>query len=552
MAIELTLRCLNDGKNYTLSEGCSVYDACIAIKPTLKHTAVCAKVNNVAHGLDFRIYENSDVEFLDISSKAGMTAYTHTLLFVVAKAVEDLYHGVQISVEAPVSNGYYIDLRHAEGIELDINALRNRIDQIVAANKAFERIVSPTEDAVAVFERAGMKSKATLLKSVGSLYTTYYTLDGYPGYFFSDMCPSTGYITLYGIEKFHNGLLLRLPDPQNEGRLKPFVKQEKMLEVFEEHHRWQDLGGLRTVGDLNQICAQGHAVDVINISEALQEKKICHIAEDINSRGSVRLVLIAGPSSSGKTTFSKRLGIQLMTCGWYPHAISMDDYFLPRAETPLDADGNYDYESIDALNLPLLADHLAKLFSGEEVELPRYDFITGESVPSGKRLRLRPNDILVMEGIHALNPRLTESIASQLKYKVYISALTTIQLDDQNYIPTTDNRLLRRIVRDYKYRGYSAQDTIGRWPSVTAGEKKWIFPFQEESDAIFNSALLFELAVLRTQALPLLNMVPESAPEYAEAQRLSKFLSYINPINIGELPPVSLLREFMGGSSFIY
>lgn len=552
MSYVLTVRCVNNGKKIEIAEGCKLSELLEKADVDLKYRAMAARVNNVSRGLDFRLYNNADVEFLDICSSSGMRTYMRTLLFVVAKAVEDLYEGVHVSVEAPISNGYYLNLRHAENFQVDIDQIRKRMDEIIAQDIPFKREVCPTQDAIKVFEAAGMRSKVKLLKSISSLYTTYYTLDGYPGYFFSNMCPSTGYISLYGIEPYHDGLMLRLPDPEHEGELKPVVNQDKMLSVFAENHRWQDLGCLRTVGELNEVCAKGFTNDVINVSEALQEKRICHIAEDIHDRGTVRLVLIAGPSSSGKTTFSKRLGVQLMACGLRPLAISMDDYFLPRKDTPKGPDGNPDFESIFALNLPLLADHMERLFRGEEVELPRYDFHTGDSLMSGNTIKMQPKDVLIMEGIHALNPKLTETLAPETKYRIYVSALTTLQLDDQNYIPTTDNRLLRRIVRDYKYRGYSARDTISQWPKVTAGEHKWIFPFQEEADAMFNSALLFELACLRIQALPLLEMVPENCKEYAEAHRLAKFLKYINPINIDTLSPTSLLREFMGGSSFSY
>ena len=325
-----------------------------------------------------------------------------------------------------------------------------------------------------------------------------------------------------------------------------------MLEVIREHKDWQDIVRLRTIGDLNKANDSGYTSLLINVAEALQEKKICHIAEEIQRRPQVRLILIAGPSSSGKTTFSKRLSVQLMACGLRPFPISMDDYFVDRTLTPRDEKGDYDFESVDALNIPLLSEHLQRLFAGEEIELPRYNFQTGKSESSGKRIKLSPRDIVVMEGIHALNPKLTESISDLLKFKVFVSALTTILLDDHNNIPTTDNRLLRRIVRDYKYRGYSATETIGRWPSVMKGEEKWIVPFQENADVMFNSALLFELALLRTQALPLLEMVPENVMEYAEAYRLRKFLGYIKPIPLGDVPPTSLLREFLGGSSFHY
>lgn len=568
--MEISVRCINDHKVYTAPEGVSLMELCRRIAPDLCKEAVSAKVNNVNRGLMYRVYNNSDVEFLTIASSLGMSVYTRTLLFVLSKAVANLYEGVHLSVEAPISNGYYIYLRKPAasadtkikqnggadnsdvgGFSPNVGDIRREMDAIIKKDIPFERVVCPTDQAIAVFDKYGMHSKSTLLRTTGSLYTTYYLLDGYPDYYYSALCPSTGYIHLYGLENYHDGLLLRLPDPENPSKLKPHVPQEKMLEVFNEHHRWQDLGCLRTIGEMNEYCAKGYTNDLINVSEALQERKICHIAEDIAAR-KARLVLIAGPSSSGKTTFSKRLSVQLMTCGIRPRPISLDDFFLPRVQTPRDADGNYDYESIDALNLPLLYEQMQSLFRGEEVELPKYDFQSGESLGSGKKLRLAQNDVLVIEGIHALNPKLTQKIPAELKYKVYVSALTTIQLDDHNYIPTSDNRLLRRIVRDYKFRGYSAQETISRWPSVQAGERKWIFPFQEDVDVMFNSALLFELAGLRTQALPLLEMVPENAPEYAEAYRLRKFLRYINPIKITGLPQDSLLREFLGGSSFHY
>lgn len=546
----LSIRCGNDSQTYKVNEGISLLELYNTINPKLKFKAVSAKVNNVGRGLNFRLYNNADVTFHDITDQSGLRTYTRTLLFILGKAVSKLYDGCHVSVEAPVSNGFFVYLRHSDDHSIDVDAIKAEMDDIIRRDIPFERVVCPTEEAIRLFEKQGMLSKAKLLRTTGTLYTTYYTLDGYPDYYYSDLCPSSGWIDLYGLEACRDGVLLRLPDPDAPGQLRPFVKQEKMLDVFKEHRIWQYIGGIRTIGDLNEILAQGYTNEVINVSEALQEKKICHIAEDIQSRKTVRLVLISGPSSSGKTTFSKRLSVQLIVCGIRPYAFSMDDYFVPRTQTPRDEEGNYDYESVDALNIPLLTDHLQRLFAGEEVELPRYDFKTGESLPSGRKLKLGPKDVLIMEGIHALNPKLTEQLADALKYKVYVSALTSIQLDNQNYISTRDNRLLRRIVRDYKYRGYSATDTIGRWGSVSKGENKWIFPFQEEADAMFNSALLFELALLRTQALPLLEMVPESAPEYAEAYRLRKFLNYINPMRIEALPPASLLREFLGGSSF--
>ena len=397
-------------------------------------------------------------------------------------------------------------------------------------------------------------SKVKLLRKLGALYTTYYSLDGYHDYYYGTMLTNTSQIYLFGLEKYYDGLLLRLPSAQNPQELGEMLMQDKMFGIFKEHHRWQDILGLRTVGDLNEVIDKGYSSQLIQISEALQEKKMGQIADDIARRTSpaIRLVLIAGPSSSGKTTTCKRLSVQLGVNGIRPINISLDDYFVDREKTPRDATGDYDYEHLHALNLGLFNEQLNALFRGEEVELPRYDFTTGHSSPSGKILRMGPKDILVVEGIHALNPELTAQIPQELIYRVYASALTTLLLDNHNYVPTTDNRLLRRIIRDHKYRAVSAVETIRRWPSVRKGENRWIFPFQENADQMFNTAMLFELAVIKRQAEPLLEQVPENCPEYAEAYRLLKFLRYIRPIPEDQIPPTSLLREFLGDSSFVY
>lgn len=550
--MKITIRCINDGKSYQVNEGASLLDIGHQIMPDKMPEIVVGKVNNRVAGLTARVYNNSDVEFSGIASPYGMRTYTRTLLFILSKAVSNLYKGVSVSVEAPISNGYYICLRHSHGRLVDSADVRKEMDKLIAQNLPFVQQRKPADEVIAMYERAGMTSKVKLLRSTGRLYTTYYTLDGYPDNYYGALCPSTGYIKLYGLENYYDGLLLRLPDPAVPNKLKPAIKQEKMLEVFNTYHRLQELGGVRTIGDLNEVCAQGYTNDVINVWEAFQERQICHMAEDIVARRTIKMVLVAGPSSSGKTTFSKRLSVQLMTCGYKPVPISLDDYFVPRAQTPRDENGDYDYETIEALNLPLLAEQLQQLFEGKEVELPRYDFVTGESVPSGKLLKLQPHDIVVIEGIHALNPRLTETIDDLYKYKIYVSALTTIQLDNHNYISPSDNRLMRRIVRDAQFRGSSAMDTIRRWPSVRAGERKWIIPFQENVDVMFNSALVYELASLRSRVMPLLEMVPENEPEYYEAFRLLKLLRYINPINIFGTPQPSLLREFLGGSTFKY
>ena len=403
-----------------------------------------------------------------------------------------------------------------------------------------------------MFGDSGSTSKVKLLQGQGSLYTTYYSLDGYLDYFYGAMLTNTSQLYLFGLEKYYDGLLLRLPSRENPQELGELGMQDKMFGIFKEHHRWQGILGLRTIGDLNEAILKGYTAQLIQISEALQEKKISQIADEIARRKGIRLVLIAGPSSSGKTTTCKRLSVQLAVNGIKPVSISLDDYFVDRDKTPRDASGDYDFEHLHALNLPLFNEQLNALFRGEEVELPRYDFPTGRSLMSGKKLRLGENEVLVIEGIHALNPELTAQIPQDSIYRVYASALTTLLLDSHNYIPTTDNRLLRRIIRDHKYRGVSAVETIRRWPSVRKGENRWIFPFQENADQMFNTAMFFELAVIKRQAEPLLEQVPENCVEYAEAYRLLKFLRYIRPIPEDQIPPTSLLREFLGGSSFEY
>jgi uridine kinase len=409
-----------------------------------------------------------------------------------------------------------------------------------------------TEDVAALFRKRGMEKKAKLFEGLGTMYTFYYKLCDTVDYYYGPLVPSTDFLGSFDLVLYHEGLLLRIPRFEDDSKFGKLEMQEKLLGAFRDCHKLEDILGVSTVGELNEATVNGFSGSIIKIAEALQEKNICRISDEIASRDDVKIILIAGPSSSGKTTFSKRLSVQLMTSGIKPYAISLDDYFVDRDKTPKDESGDYDYESIYALNLNLFNEHLKALLAGEEVELPRYDFPTGKSVPSGKRIKLEPNMMLVLEGIHALNPMLTSEISDAYKYKIYVSALTTIKLDDHNHIPTADNRLIRRIVRDYKYRGVSPAATIARWPSVRRGEDKWIFPYHENADAMFNSALLYELAVLRTQALPALEMVYESQPEYAVASDLAHFLKYFKTISDEELPPTSLLREFLGGSSFKY
>ncbi len=553
MVQAVKIRCKNNKKTLQLPIGSTLWDVYRAFNLEMPFGPVSAKVNNKVEGLHYRIYNNKDIEFLDVTSSSGMRTYTRSLFFVLVKAVKDLYPDCHLRIETPVARGYYCDLRIGRPLEIqDVDAIRQRMKEIVDADLPFRRIQSPTEDAIEMFREKGMMSKVKLLESVGSIYTYYYKLEDTVDYFYGSLLTSTGALKVFDVMKYYEGILLRIPSKENPTQLEEMVHQEKMMDIFREHHRWQEIVGLSTVGDFNRACHEGHATEMINVAEALQEKKIVRMADDIKERKDVRIILIAGPSSSGKTTFSKRLSIHLMANGMKPYSISLDDYFVDREQTPKDEHGEYDFESLYALDLPYFNAQLQALLSGEEVELPRFNFQTGKRENSGKKLRLDEHTILILEGIHALNPELTKQIEVQYKYRIYVSALTTILLDVHNYIPTTDNRLLRRIIRDYKYRGYSALETIRRWPSVRAGENKWIFPYQEEADAMFNSALLFELAVIRNQALPILEQVPENVPEYSEAYRLRKFLRYFTPMPDKEIPPTSLLREFVGGSSFVY
>ena len=519
----------------------------------MKYGPISAHVNNKVEGMHFRIYKQKEVEFLDVTSSSGSRAYTRSLFFVLCKAAHDLYETCKVSIDIPVSNGYYVNLNIGRPVTLDdAGAIRRRMHEIIDAALPIHRHETTTEEAIKMFSILHNKSKVKLLQSTGRLYTTFYDIDGYVDYYYGSLLTNTSQLYLFGVEKYYDGLLLRLPSREHPDELGEMTNQDKMFGIFKEHHQWQGILGLRTIGDLNEAIDKGYSPQLIMISEALQEKKIARIADEIARRQGVKLVLIAGPSSSGKTTTCKRLSVQLAVNSIKPVAISLDDYFLDRDKTPRDEKGDYDFENLHALNLPLLNEQLTALFRGEEVELPRYDFPTGTSQKSGKRLRLGENEILVVEGIHALNPELTSQIPDEQIFRVYASALTTVLLDNHNYIPTTDNRLLRRIIRDYKYRAVSARETIRRWPSVRAGENKWIFPFQENADAMFNTAMLFELAVIKSQAEPLLEQVPENCPEHAEAYRLLKFLRYIKPIPETQIPPTSLLREFLGGSSFEY
>ena len=549
----IQIRCKNNKKTQKVAIGSTLFDIFSEIGLEMSHGPISCKVNNKVEGMHYRVYNSKDVEFLDMNSASGSRAYTRTLFFVLCKAVQDIYPNTDVVIDIPVSNGFYVDIRLGRPVvDEDVNILRRRMQEIIDSKMPIRRFTVPTEEAIALFQEKGDVEKVKLLRTSGSIYTTYYKIGEYVDYYYGTLLTNTSQLYLFGLEKYYDGMLLRIPSVSNPDELGEMTRQDKMFDIFKEHHRWQEILGIRTVGDFNQAIDAGHATDIINISEALQEKKLAKIAEEIASRKGVKLVLLAGPSSSGKTTSCKRLSIQLAVNGLKPLQISLDDYFVDRDKTPKDENGDFDFESIYALNLDLLNEQFNALFRGEEVELPKYDFPSGKSVKSGKKLKLEPNNVLVVEGIHALNPELTAHVPEEQIFRVYASALTTILLDNHNYIPTTDNRLLRRIIRDYKYRGVSAQETIRRWPSVRAGENKWIFPFQENADAMLNTAMLYELSVLKMQAEPLLQQVPENCEEFAEAYRLLKFLKYFKGIPYNNLPPTSLLREFLGGSSFHY
>ncbi|MBQ8593563.1 MAG: nucleoside kinase [Bacteroidaceae bacterium] len=549
----LDIYCKNTDVTLRVEPGSSVWEVYLQSGYKMEYVPTSAKLNNVVVGLDVQLYENADVEFLDLTSASGIRTYLRSLCFVLCKAVEELFPMGQVVLQHPVSGGYYCMLHIGREVEpVHVENIKRRMHELVDEKIPFRRMHVHTAKAARMFRTLGMNDKANLLETSGLLYTQYYTLGGMADYYYGSLVPHTGFIGLFDVIPYGEGILLRYPDVANPNGLCRMVKQEKLMEVFDEHIGLGRILGVSTVGDFNKICLEGGATALINVAEAWQEKKIARIADEIYERGTVKVVLISGPSSSGKTTFSKRLSVQLMTNGLKPQAISLDDYFVNRDDTPIDENGEYDFESLYALDLKLLGDDLQTLLDGGEIELPRFNFTTGMREYRGEKMRLKENGVLILEGIHALNPELTRGIGAERKFGVYVSALTTIKLDHHNYIPTSDNRLIRRIIRDSKYRGYSAEETIARWPSVRRGEDKWIYPYQENADAMFNSALLFELAVLKGYVLPLLERVSQEVPEYAEAYRLRRFLSYFVGMQDRDLPPTSLLREFLGGSSFTY
>ena len=558
----LQIRCKNNNVTKSFPEGCSLLDVYQEFQDDIKlpYPVVSAKVNNASQGLKFRLYQNRDVEFLDAREGSGHRVYVRSLSFVLYKATQDVFPGSKLFIEHSLCRGYYCNFKKKNAEPLtdeDVALISQRMQEIINLDMPFRRTEATNEEAIRVFAERGFSDKVKLLETSGQIYSDYYTLGDTVDYYYGPLVPSAGYLKVWGLERYEQGLLLRVPDWNNPNQLAEKVDQPKTFEMFAEKTKWDIIMRLSNAGDVNKAIMRGYASELIQVSEALQEKKIVQIAEDIESRfhreqDPGRIVLITGPSSSGKTTFCKRLSVQLLACGLRPVSFSTDDYFVNRVDTPKLPNGDYDFDNIEAVDYHLLEDHLTRLMKGERVEVPEYNFSTGKREWNGKKLKLAGDTVLIIEGIHALNPLLTQQIDDSLKYKVYISALTSISLDDHNWIPVHDNRLLRRIIRDYNKGAFTAQETIAQWKNVCEAEEKWIFPYQETADVMFNSALNIEFAVLRTHAEIILSSVPKNCPEYSEAHRLLKFIHYFLPVSDKEIPPTSIMREFLGGSSFKY
>lgn len=551
----VTVKCLNNNTRKKYPIGTSLIDILKDQDISLDNRPLCALVNNEAKELKFRVFKPKTIEFVDFSHLAGHRAFVRSVAFIVHKAVKELYPKSTLRIEHAVSNGYFCKI-NGEIEDLNENVIemiRQRMQEIVDADMPFVRHEDETKKVLALFEEQDLCDKVKLLKTLGWVYSPYYTLEDTVDYYYGTLVPSTGYIHKFNLLKYHDGALIQIPMRDNPDKLEPVIDMPKLTDIFGEYAKWNGVMKLQNVGDLNEAAGNGRVKDIIKVAEAFHEKKVAHIADLIAERkDEVKIILVSGPSSSGKTTFSKRLSLQLMVAGMHPVGLSLDNYFVDRDKTPRDENGELDFESLYALNLDLFNQQLQDLLKGKEVELPQFSFTEGRSFFRGDMMKMEPEDVLIIEGIHALNPELTHAIAEKFKFKIYVSALTTISLDNHNWIPTSDNRLIRRIIRDNRYRGYSATDTISRWESVRSGEDKWIYPYQENADIMFNSALLFELAVLKRYAEPILREVRQDSPHYAEAVRLLDFLRYFKSIRDSEIPPTSLIREFLGGSSFRY
>lgn len=550
--------CKNTGTYKEFLEGTPLLDIAPQFEFDKPYEILAAKVNNVAEGLRFRVFHNRDVEFLDYRTYIGRNFYSRSLCFLLYKATRDLFPESRMTIRRPISKGYFCSVYKNDGsflTEEDVEAIGARMRELVDENIPFKRKELQIEEAIRIFKESGDLDKVKLLETCGEVYITCYSLEDVTDYYYDELVPSTGYLKTFGVKLCHGGILLRVPDRHHPEDLAPLHEEPKTFEVFAETHKWNWIMGLSNVGDVNESILKGNASDLIQISEALQEKKIVQIAEEIERRHNdpdnpVKLVLITGPSSSGKSTVCKRLSVQLKACGLHPISFSTDDYFVNRVDTPKLPDGSYDFDNFDTVDHEYLQKDLVKLLNGEEVEVPEYNFVTSRREFNGKNLKLGERSVLLIEGLHALNPRLTEKVPDKEKFRIFINTITSISLDCHNCIPTSDNRLLRRIVRDYLKGAFTARESIANWPNVRRAEVKWIYPFQENADVLFNSAYLVEFAVLRTHAERILATVPKNCPEYSEAHRLLKFLHYFVPVSDKEIPPTSLLRGFIGGGSY--
>lgn len=554
-ASKITVDLVNTSSQLHVDGGTTIAEIAAILGDKLPFRPICARVNNKTEGLDFAVYAPKIVEMLDITSDSGQRAYVRSLSMMLYCAVHNLYPGARLRIEHSVANGYYCLFPGLDVTPATIEAIEAEMRRLHEAALPFVRHERPRTEVIEIFRHAGLDDKVKLLETVDSLYSVYHTLGDVADSYYGCLAPDTGHIGVFALTPFREGALLRAFDRANPTQVPPIIDQHKMFDAFTAYVKFNNIIGVRNVGELNATDMQGHTSELINVAEALHEKYIARISDEITRRyenEGTRVVLIAGPSSSGKTTFTKRLAVQLRTNLLSPIQISLDNYFVDRDKTPRDADGDYDYESLYALDLKLFNHDLKAIIAGEEVELPCYSFETGTRYWRGDKVKLGERSVILIEGIHGLNPELTADIDRRYKYMIYVSALTTLSIDDHNWVPTTDNRLLRRIIRDSKYRGTSALETLRRWPSVRRGEQRWIFPYQENADTMFNSSLLFELGVMKTYGEAVLAAVPNTVPEYAQAYRLRKFLSYFRPIPSQMIPPTSLLREFLGGSSFHY
>lgn len=549
----LRIYCKNTGTFKEFQEGSTLLDMIPEFDFERPYEIISAKVNNVSQGLKFRVFNNRDVEFLDYRTYAGRNVYCRSLCFLLCKAAQDLFPGCKVVIRRPISKGYFCRLDKPGGESMhrdDIAAIRERMQQLVAADTPFRRHEVQASEAISLFRGLGMSDKVKLLETCGEVYVSYYTLEGFADYYCGALVPSTGYLKIWSLEPYHGGMLLRVPDRHHPENLAPFYEQPKTFDVFAESIKWNRIMGLDNVGDVNLACLGGKASDLIQVAEALQEKKIVQIAEEIDTRHNspdpVRLVLITGPTSSGKSTFCKRLSVQLKACGLLPISFSTDDYFVNRLDTPKLPDGSFDFDNFETVDHDALQADVLRLLVGEEVEVPEYNFVTGIREYNGKKLKLSPGAVLLIEGIHALNPALLDKVPESEKFKIFINTITSISLDDHNCIPTSDNRLLRRIVRDFNKGAFSARETISNWPNVRRAEVKWIYPYQEDADVLFNSAYLVEFAVLRNHAESILATVPKNCPEYSEASRLLTFLHYFIPVSDKEIPVTSFMKSFIG------